>query len=578
MQGRNVHRVRRHRRQRQDDAVEPGRGGAARARPARRTRARGGKFASRVTQAIRDLCRDARNLALVPRAELLLYVARDVQLAEEVVLPGAARADIVIADRYLYTAEVLARQVRHLPDATIRAIIDDAAGGVWPDLVVLSTSTRRVARGRRKVAKLCRASSGRRRARAWPAAAWGSACARLPGARGRATGALGRRRQQRRRLDELVADICDDDLQGARAGVQAAVASARAARAGTAPRPPRRHAAPSTAAEAALAAFLGWVDDRAQREPTLAAYVLAGLAGHGIDERRLALAARVPRVIARGLRGLSDGVSWQLRRSLVEAAPHEVAMSLDDQAAEAPSAWTLRELLAEAAPAEVASSLQGTRRRDRLGAARPALRPRPRRGDGVAGAARQPRAPGTGANAGSRERGTLDAAVASYVDARAAARSVAGLDDERAWAVPARRPHRRAGAGHRVARRPVQRARLALARTHARPRAQDRAVDDRRARRRPRLGDAGGDGVELPRGARFADRPRSPDRLGAARRLPRGLAGVRDQEPGRAGQRRARQGAAAAARWAMFPDNISLLKQAAGVATGSNLNPTVMAA
>ena len=29
---------------------------------------------------------------------------------------------------------------------------------------------------------------------------------------------------------------------------------------------------------------------------------------------------------------------------------------------------------------------------------------------------------------------------------------------------------------------------------------------------------------------------------------------------------------------AMFPDNISLLKQAAGVATGSNLNPTVMAA
>jgi dTMP kinase len=29
---------------------------------------------------------------------------------------------------------------------------------------------------------------------------------------------------------------------------------------------------------------------------------------------------------------------------------------------------------------------------------------------------------------------------------------------------------------------------------------------------------------------------------------------------------------------ALFPDNISLLKQAAGVATGSNLNPTVMAA
>jgi hypothetical protein len=68
----------------------------------------------------------------------------------------------------------------------------------------------------------------------------------------------------------------------------------------------------------------------------------------------------VPRVIARGLRGLSDGVSWRLRRSLIEAAPNEVALSLTDQAAEAPAAWTLRELLAEAAPAEVASSLRGS--------------------------------------------------------------------------------------------------------------------------------------------------------------------------------------------------------------------------
>ena len=64
----------------------------------------GGWFASRVTQAIRDLCRDARNLALVPRAELLLYVAREIQLAEEVVVPALSRTDIVITDRYLYTA------------------------------------------------------------------------------------------------------------------------------------------------------------------------------------------------------------------------------------------------------------------------------------------------------------------------------------------------------------------------------------------------------------------------------------------------------------------------------------------
>ena len=50
---------------------------ALRARGLRVEHAReGGRFVSSVTQAIRDMCRDARNLAMVPRAELLLYVAR----------------------------------------------------------------------------------------------------------------------------------------------------------------------------------------------------------------------------------------------------------------------------------------------------------------------------------------------------------------------------------------------------------------------------------------------------------------------------------------------------------------------
>src|SRR3954462_11468449 len=48
----------------------------------------GGRFASPVTQAMRELGRDARNLALTPRAELFLYIARDVQLFEEQTLPA----------------------------------------------------------------------------------------------------------------------------------------------------------------------------------------------------------------------------------------------------------------------------------------------------------------------------------------------------------------------------------------------------------------------------------------------------------------------------------------------------------
>src|SRR3954469_20620940 len=69
----------------------------------------GGRFASAVTQSIRDLCRDARNVALSPRAELLLYLAREVQLLDEALAPALSECDVVIADRFIYTADVLAR-------------------------------------------------------------------------------------------------------------------------------------------------------------------------------------------------------------------------------------------------------------------------------------------------------------------------------------------------------------------------------------------------------------------------------------------------------------------------------------
>ena len=60
----------------------------ARGLPVRHIRAEG-KYASTVSEAIRELGRDARNLELVPEAELLLYVARDVQLIGAGGAPGA---------------------------------------------------------------------------------------------------------------------------------------------------------------------------------------------------------------------------------------------------------------------------------------------------------------------------------------------------------------------------------------------------------------------------------------------------------------------------------------------------------
>ena len=541
----------------------------------------GGWFASRVTQSIRDLCRDARNLALVPRAELLLYVAREIQLAEEVVIPALSRADVVITDRYLYTAEVLARHVRQLPDATIRAIIDDAAGGVWPDMVFLvdvdpigrarppqgredhvARAAARVAQGaggqRPRAAPARRAISRSRRAipiagssSTTPTPIWTQMVAahlRRPSSR-RAPWA--RRRRSRARAPRAPA---------------------------TTPRPPRRRRGAIDSPEAALAAFLGWVDDRAQREPTLAAYVLSGLAGHGIDERRLALAARVPRVIARGLRGLSDGVSWRLRRSLVEAAPQR--------------------------DRDVARR-SGGRGAAGLDAARAAGGGRAGRGRGEPAGASTTRPPGRCATSSTiacptrcwrrwrcsttprawrwrerwiRERGTLDAAVASYVNARAAARSVTGRGRGARLGDPARRPRRRAGAGHRVDR---------AACPATGPGAGASACSAARPRpccRRSPASTTGAPGRCAWRWRRAAarrsirciglDHPTAWElREGCLELWPacaiKSLGVLVNGARGKELLHRA---------LALFPDNISLLKQAAGIATGSNLNPTVMAA
>src|SRR5580692_7548977 len=325
-----------------------------------------GAFASKVTQGIRDFCRDARNMALSPRAELMLYVAREVQLADEVLRPALARADVVIADRYFYTAEVLAQAGRDLPDAETAPVLAAAAGGLWPDLVFLIDVDPSVARGRRKVAKIL--APDRR-----PVSRKGLTGSGLQLRLRAGYRALAGRDPDRwvlventdAELGQVVAAIVDAII-GARTDRPSALRAARARLpAAAAPASgPSPTAAPATApplddVRAALAAFLAWVDQPAPTEPALAAYVLAGTAGVGIDQRRLRLAAVAPRIVARGLRGLSDAISWQLRRLLLETAPAEVALSLTDMAAETGEAWALRELLADIAPAEVASSLEG---------------------------------------------------------------------------------------------------------------------------------------------------------------------------------------------------------------------------
>src|SRR5688572_33018219 len=296
----------------------------ARGLPVQHIRAEG-KYASTVSEAIRSLGRDARNLELVPQAELLLYVARDVQLIEQVVRPALRQGDIVIADRFLYTAEVLGRNGRHLPSAYTAPILAAAAGDIAPDLVVLVDVDPALARARRKAAKLAAADQ------------------RPPARKGLA--GVGLQHRLRRGYLELAAAsperwaVVDNDgrLEETAAVVTELVDAAQRGAVGRSldrfrsdaeirrARRPARRAQTSTDA---VAVFLARVDAYAEHEPRVAAHLLGGMSGPAVDERRRTLAQRVPEAVLAGLAGLDDAASWSLRRALQPDHPRAVAATL----------------------------------------------------------------------------------------------------------------------------------------------------------------------------------------------------------------------------------------------------------
>ncbi len=328
----------------------------ARSLPVRHIRA-DGKYASRVSEAIRELGRDARNLALVPEAEMLLYVARDVQLIEEVVRPALRDGDIVVADRFLYTAEVLARHGRHLSAAYTDPILGAAAGGLVPDLIVLCDVDPALARARRRAAKL--AAADRR-----PPARKGLSGVGLQHRIRRGYLALAAAAPERwavvdndAPLDEVVAAVTDLIDCARAAGVRASLQHfrrdvvARLRLGGAAPM--------ASTPDEALELFLRRVDRYAEREPNVAAHLLGGLAGPPVDDRRRRLAARAPEAVLAGLAGQNDDVSWELRNWLWEQKPRATALTLLGLPAANRRAASMRAALADMAPTEVATSLEG---------------------------------------------------------------------------------------------------------------------------------------------------------------------------------------------------------------------------
>lgn len=398
-----------------------------------------GKFVSTVSEAIRSLARDSKNLDLDPRAEFLLYVARDVQLIEEALRPALQTHDVVLADRFLYTAEVLARFGRSLPLEYVRPVLDAAANGLAPDLVVLIDIDPVLARARRKASKVI------------------SKDARPPSRKGLA--GVGLQHRVRRGYLELASaaperwfvtpneDALEDTVTRVASliqraltdGTAAALAHARsspiATRTGF---PGAPEAGPPKTPEQALELLAGWLDARAEREPQVAAYVLSGLHGGNVDHplaRRLdalrqSLARTVPTVVLSGLVGLNDELSWALRESLCDEHPAAVARSLSGLANRDPRVAALRRRLLGLAPAELARSLArcddeaSWSLREQLYEAEP---------DGVMSSLAW-----LGSERASKLRSkwlaTRRSSLAeSYELARVAARSVHAVDDELAW-------------------------------------------------------------------------------------------------------------------------------------------------
>jgi dTMP kinase len=323
----------------------------------------GGVFSSPVAQNIRDFAKSTRNLALDPHAELLLQLARETQALEECVRPAMARGSVVFADRYLYSAQVLARHGRELPDAEVDPVVQSAARGVWPELVVLLDADPHTARIRRRVRKLGRpkktgAVSGKSRKNLA-----GIGLARRMAAGYRELAAADPERwlvirstDPNNPLDKVVAAVTDAIstlLEKGDSGTAVRAGAVHFEKAATAPPSPA-----SMGLDEVPEYFYRQVQQRVSTEPGVAAYLIAGLSHDAAFEVRGSLVDKVPGVVARGLKGIDDDRAWALRERLLDVVPGDVVRSLDDRIDQGRAA-SMRHRLAPIAPIDVLSSLAG---------------------------------------------------------------------------------------------------------------------------------------------------------------------------------------------------------------------------
>lgn len=90
-----------------------------------------------IADAVRGILLDAKNTAMSPRAELLLYAAARAQHVDEVILPALQAGKLVLCDRFTDATLAYQGYGRNLDRELITRLNRMASGEVAPDLTLL---------------------------------------------------------------------------------------------------------------------------------------------------------------------------------------------------------------------------------------------------------------------------------------------------------------------------------------------------------------------------------------------------------------------------------------------------------
>jgi len=313
-----------------------------------------GELKSELATDIRNMTRNPRSLTMSPHTELLLYLARDSQMIDTVIRPALDRADVVIADRYVYSPVVLTRARGQVPQGDIDKATEVVARGLWPELVVYCDVDIHTSELRKRMDKIINPREaddfGRK----------GLAGLGLRDAMRGEYLAMAKADPARWMIvDNVDHTIAENSVRIARKIIE--LLGRGAALADPPPSTPVRlepgeiSAARAGELRRAFYAHLGGLADAGATRP--AAYHSRSLFAEEAWALRERLWEKEPELVAYGLEPLDDERAREMRARLSDRAPRQVAKSLGAKWADAdPWAWALRRRLEDAAPVEVMSS------------------------------------------------------------------------------------------------------------------------------------------------------------------------------------------------------------------------------